>query len=141
MMQILAPMFALFALTVVAVFRLAFLRFGAVRRREVNMRFYLSYQGFEEPDALRVASRHVVNLFEAPVLFYVVCLTTYVTGQTTMLLVVLAWLYVLLRIAHSYVHLMHNVIILRFRVFFLSWLVLIALWLVLGLQLLVSNGG
>ncbi len=139
-MQILAPMFALFALTVVVVFRLAFLRFGAVRRREVDVRFYLAYQGAEEPDELRIASRHVVNLFEAPVLFYVVCLTTYVTGQTTGLLVGLAWLYVLLRVAHSYVHLMHNVLILRFRVFFLSWLVLIALWLVLGLQLLLADG-
>lgn len=141
MTQILTPMFALFALTAVAVFRLAFLRFGAVRRREVDLRFYLSYQGSQEPDALRVASRHVVNLFEAPLLFYVVCLTTYVTGQTTGLLVGLAWLYVLLRVAHSYVHLMHNVIILRFRVFFLSWLVLIALWLVLGLQLVLADGG
>jgi hypothetical protein len=140
-MQMLAPMFALFALTVVAVFRLAFLRFGAVRRREVDLRFYLAYQGSEEPDALRTASRHVVNLFEAPVLFYVVCVTTYVTGQTTGLLVGLAWLYVLLRAAHSYVHLFHNVIIIRFRVFLLSWLVLIALWLVLGLQLAFSGGG
>jgi hypothetical protein len=140
-MQMLAPMFALFALTVVAVFRLAFLRFGAVRRREVDLRFYLAYQGSEEPDALRTASRHVVNLFEAPVLFYVVCVTTYVTGQTTGLLVGLAWLYVLLRVAHTYVHLFNNVLILRFRVFFLSWLVLIALWLVLGLQLAFSGGG
>jgi hypothetical protein len=139
-MQILAPMFALFALTAVAVFRLALLRIGAVRRREVDLRFYLSFQGSEEPEALRVASRHVVNLFEAPLLFYVVCVTTYVTGQTTGLLVGLAWLYVLLRLAHSYVHLMHNVVILRFRVFFLSWLVLIALWVVLGLQLLLGDG-
>ena len=139
-MQILAPMFALFALTAVLVFRLAFLRLGAVRRREVDWRYYLSYRGAEEPEVLRVASRHIVNLFEAPLLFYVVCITTYVTGQTSTLLVVLAWAYVLLRVAHSYVHLTSNVLTLRFRVFGMSWLVLVALWAVLGFHLVMGNG-
>jgi hypothetical protein len=139
-MQILAPMFALFALTAVLVLRLGFMRLGAVRRREVDWRYYLSYRGADEPERLRVASRHIVNLFEAPLLFYVVCLTTYVTGQTSTLLVVLAWVYVLLRAIHSYVHLTSNILTLRFRVFGLSWLVLIALWAVLGLRLAFGSG-
>lgn len=139
-MPILYPMFALFALTAFLVFRLAFLRTGAVKRREVDWRYYVAYQGFEEPERLRVASRHVANLFEAPVLFYAVCLTIYVTGQTSPLLVALAWFYVLLRFVHSYVHLGSNVLIMRFRVFALSWLTLIALWVTLAVRLALAPG-
>jgi hypothetical protein len=134
-MQILIPLFAMFALTAFCVFRLGLMRLGAVKAREVDPRFYRDYRGFEEPERLRVASRHVINLFEAPPLFYAVCLAIFVTGQTNGLLTGLAWAYVVLRIVHSYVHLTSNVVLVRFRVYAASWLVLVALWAVLGLQL------
>lgn len=139
-MQILYPLFALFALTAGLVFRLGFIRMAAVRDREVDWRYYLTYRGGEEPERLRIASRHIVNLFEAPQLFYVAAIITYVTGQTSPLLVTFAWLYVALRFVHSYVHLTSNVLIVRFRVFALSWLTLAAMWVVLGIQLFLANG-
>lgn len=134
-MEILFPPFAMFALTAVAVFRLGWLRLQAVRAREVDVGYYRDYLGDGEPERLRVASRHVVNLFEAPTLFYVVCLMIYVTGQTGALLVMLAWAYVMLRAVHSYVHLTANVVMTRFRVFLASWLVLAALWVTLAVRL------
>ena len=134
-MQILIPLFVMFALTAVAVFRLGLMRLRAVQARQVELRFYREYRGYEEPERLRIASRHVIKLFEAPTLFYVVCLMIYVTGQTSGLLVGLAWAYVLLRAAHSYVHLTSNVVVVRFRVFVASWLVLVAMWSVLGVRL------
>lgn len=135
-MQILIPLFAMFALTAVAVFRLGLLRLDAIRARQVDIRYYREYRGYEEPERLRVASRHVVNLFEAPVLFYVAGILIFVTGQTSALLLMLAWAYVALRAVHSYVHLTSNVVERRFRVFLASWLVLLALWVVLGIQLM-----
>ena len=135
-MQILIPLFAMFALTAVVVFRLGLLRLGAIRARQVDIRYYREYRGYEEPERLRVASRHVVNLFEAPVLFYVVGILIFVTGQTSALLLMLAWAYVALRAVHSYVHLTSNVVERRFQVFLASWFVLIALWVVLGIQLI-----
>jgi hypothetical protein len=137
-MQILIPLFAMFALTAFCVFRLGLMRLRAVKAREVDLGFYRAYRGEEEPERLRIASRHVINLFEAPPLFYVVCLAIYVTGQTTAVLTGLAWVYVILRGVHSYVHLTSNVILVRFRVFAASWLVLVGLWAVLGLQLALS---
>ena len=77
-----------------------------------------------------------MNLFEAPVLFYLVCVLILVTGQTTTWLLGLAWAYVLLRVVHSYIHLGPNIVLWRFRVFVLSWFVLIAIWTVFGVQLL-----
>ncbi len=140
-MAILWPVFALFALTTVLTFRLGFMRVAAVKRRDINPKFFRAFQGYDEPDFLRVPARHVVNLFEAPVLFYVVAILIYVTAQVSGLLVALSWLYVAARCAHSYIHLTSNVVIWRLRVFAVSWLVLVVLWLTFLVQLMASRGG
>lgn len=136
--QILYPIFAMFALTTFVVFRLGFARWAAVSRREIKLRFFESYGSFDEPEPLRILSRHLVNLLETPLIFYVTAILVYVTGQTSPLLLVLAWLFVLTRIVHSVIHLTSNVVLWRFRVFGLSLLVLTALWMVLALKLINS---
>lgn len=127
-MNILLPVFALFLLTVVCTFRLGYLRYTAVRRGEVDARYFRLYRGYEEPEKLRVHSRHLVNLFETPVLFYVIAIIALVSGQGGLLPVVLAWVYVALRYAHTWVHLTSNRVLLRFRLFALSMVVLVVLW-------------
>lgn len=124
------PVLAMFALTAFCLFRLARLRFMAIRHGEVDLKFFKLYRDGDEPPTLRVHARHLTNLFEAPVLFYVIVIIAFVTRQTGVLPVVLAWAYVVLRYAHSYVHLTSNRISTRFRIFALSWLVLVLLWLV-----------
>lgn len=127
-MAILYPVLAMFLLTAFCVFRLGFLRFRAVSRGEIDPRFFRLYDGYEEPETLRKHSRHVVNLFEAPLLFYVAAVIAVVSGHTGTLPVMLAWAYVALRYAHSAVHLTSNDVMTRFRLFAASWLVLVALW-------------
>lgn len=127
-MQILYPAFVLIALTIYCMIRLGLLRLAAVKRGEIDPRFFILFRGYEEPDKLAGYSRHVVNQFEAPVLFYVIVLTAFVTKQSETWLVALAWAYVALRFIHTYVHLTSNVVIVRFRIFALSMLTLIALW-------------
>ena len=127
-MNILYPIFAMAALTLFCLLRLGQLRYIAVRRGEIDPRFFSLYRGYEEPDRLAAYSRHVVNHFETPTLFYVICVAAYVTGQTGPVLVAMAWSYVALRFIHSFIHLGSNVVIQRFRVFILSILVLVALW-------------
>jgi len=135
-MQILYPVFAMFALTTLVVFRLGFARWGAVARREINIHFFESYRSYDEPEPLRILSRHLVNLFETPVIFYLASIMIYVTGQTTALLLGLSWLYVLSRYVHTFVHLTSNIVLWRFRVFGLSVVILTAIWLLLLIQLL-----
>ena len=129
-MQILYPAFVLMALTMFCMIRLAFLRLAAVKSGEIDPRFFRLFRGYDEPDKLAAYSRHVVNLFEAPLLFYVIVLTASVTEQSGPWVFALAWAYVALRFVHSYVHLTSNVVIVRFRVFAVSMLTLIALWAV-----------
>lgn len=126
----------MFYLVAAVLARLAYLRVGALGRREIDIGYYKTYSRGEEPDRIRVVTRHFINLFEVPVLFYVVVLMIYVTKQTTYALVAMAWLYVALRYAHSFVHLTTNRVLLRFRLYFASGVVLLALWTTLLAQLL-----
>ena len=134
-MAIVWPAFAMFALTMAVVFRLGMLRWRAVRRRQVDPRFYRIYRGDGEPEEVAVVSRHVVNLYEAPTLFYVATIIAFVAGLAGTPLVALGWTYVGLRLAHSFIHLGPNIVLWRFRVFALSWLALLAYWTVLALEL------
>jgi len=129
-MNILYPVFALFALTMLVQFRLGILRVAAVKKGEVDASFFRTYSGTPEPDHLRIHSRHLINLYEAPVLFYAIAIIAFITGNYGAIPVALAWLYVLIRYLHSYVHLTSNRVLLRFRLFLASLTVLIALWLV-----------
>jgi hypothetical protein len=135
-MNVLYPVFALIALTFGVAVRLAYLRFRAVGRRQVDMSFYRAYLG-EEPLELHITSRHLVNLLEFPPLFYLACLLAFVTGQQGMLALSLAWAFVALRFIHTLIHLGSNVVIWRFRVFVLGIVVLAALWALLFIDLIV----
>ena len=129
-MHSLYPVFAMMALTMFCMVRLGLLRWVAVNRGEIDPRFFSLFRGYEEPEKLAAYSRHVVNLFEAPLLFYVISLTAFVTGQSGNWLLGLAWTYVALGFFHSYVHLTSNVVLIRFRIFVASMLTLSALWVV-----------
>ncbi len=134
-MLILWPQFALVALTIFVIFRLGMMRFAAVRSQRVDPKFYGLYRGHEEPDDLVAVSRHVLNLFETPVLFYVSGILIYVTGQVTLSLVLLSWGYVLARFVHTVIHLTSNKVVIRFRVFLVSLVLLTLIWSVFAVQL------
>lgn len=129
-LNVLYPAFVMFALTAFVQIKLGMKRMSAVRGGRIDPKYYKTYQGGEEPPDLAVYSRHLINLYEAPLLFYVIVIIASVTGQAGIVPIVLAWSYALLRIAHSYVHLGSNKILLRFRLFLTSLLVLGALWAV-----------
>lgn len=139
-MSVLLPAFAMMALTFFCLGRLGYLRAMAVKSREIDPRFFQLYRGYEEPENLAVHSRHIVNHFETPVIFYVLCLLAFVTDQVGPSTIGLAWAYVGMRCIHSYVHLTSNAVLLRFRVFIASLLILGILWTTLLVQILRNIG-
>jgi hypothetical protein len=106
-------------------------RVRAVRQGQVTIAYFRTYQGEVEPDSTAKAARHFTNLFEAPTLFYVVCLAAMITHLTGLGMQLLAWAYVAARLAHAAVHLGSNRLRSRVRVYFLSWIVLLAMWIYL----------
>lgn len=132
---IVLPMFAMFLLTVFTLAKMVRTRFALVASKEMDPKFFGTYQdgkdGLFEHEASRVASRHFINLFEAPVLFYVVCLAALATQNASTLFQGIAWLYVLMRVIHSFIHLGSNNVMHRVRAYAASWLVLLGLWITL----------
>ena len=126
---ILYPVFAMFALVLGVLARMQVVRFGAVGRGEMDGRYYRTYQGGEEPVAMRLVTRHFINLFEMPTLFYVVVVVAYVSHQVDIWMVGSAWTYVAARYAHSFVHLTSNDVMTRFRLYLGSCAVLAVMWI------------
>jgi hypothetical protein len=133
------PMFALVVLTLSVLFRLFRARVRAVKSGEVSATYFRTYQDGAEPAASAKLSRHFTNLFEAPVLFYVVCLAAMVTNQVSVVLLVLAWAYVVARAVHTFIHTGSNRLQQRIAVYFISWLVLLVMWIVLVVKVVLAG--
>jgi len=129
---ILWPAFALVALTLCSVARLARMRFAAAKAGRVDPRYYKVFRGEGEPAELAAQTRNLVNLYEMPTLFYAGTAIAFAAGLAGPYLVALGWAYVACRTLHTVVHVTNNKVMWRFRAFFASWLVLLAYWVVLG---------
>ena len=123
------PMFAMVMLTATVLVILFRSRVRAVRENKVSIKYFRIYQGEIEPEETAKPARHFSNLFEAPVLFYVACVTAMVTQDTGSVALALAWTYVAARLLHTYIHLGGNRVRHRLRAYFAGWLVLVALWI------------
>lgn len=125
------PMFAMVLLTATVLAILFRSRVAAVRSGLVSKAYFRLYRGEVEPESTAKPARHFANLFEAPVLFYVACLTAMVTNITGIAMQALAWAYVAARVVHTSIHLGGNRLRKRVRAYFFSWLVLLAMWIYL----------
>jgi len=133
------PMFAMVVLTCIVLAALFRARVQAVAIGQVSGSYFKTYRGGEEPDASVQLSRHFANIFEAPTLFYVVCLVAMTVNQTAWPLHLLAWAYVLLRAAHAHVHIGRNKLRPRILVYFTSWIVLLLMWVYVTSAVIISN--
>ena len=136
---ILYPAIAMFALTVGVLLSLGFVRYGAIRRGDVRISFFRTYDEGSQPQRLHLLARHVQNHFEVPPLFYVAVLLIFVSDSVSPLSVAFAWLFVATRCVHSYIHLGSNNVSLRFLTFGVSVTFLIGLWLMLLYSLATSG--
>jgi hypothetical protein len=126
------PMAAMVLLTMIVLVRLFRARVGAVRGGSLDASYYRLYQGAAEPEQAQKLSRHFINLFEAPTLFYVACLAAMIAGVTGWVMVALAWAYVITRVLHAVIHLGGNRLRKRLTIYFAGWLVLAAMWITLA---------
>ncbi len=88
------------------------------------------------PSPARYAAENYNHQFEAPVLFYALCITALATGLGSDMSVLFAWAYVGLRVIHSVIHITYNKVMHRFTVFALSNIALIGLFITILLDYL-----
>ena len=132
---ILLPCVALAALAFLVVGRTGYVRISELRRRRIHPQTIANGKALAELEDTRAAD-HLRNLFEMPVLFYVLCGFLSITKLTTTFLLACAWGYVFLRGVQASIHLTHNTVIRRFQVFLASSIVLGVMWVTFAIRLL-----
>lgn len=125
------PMIAVVTLTAVVWVVLYVTRIRAMRRAGKPAQAYTVPDRITEflPEKANYPANNFKNLFELPVLFYVLCIYLYVTGNVDATYLAAAWLFAGLRALHSLVHCTVNIVMLRFVLYFAGGIVL---WFMLG---------
>jgi hypothetical protein len=127
------PMVAHFALVAAIYVLLGWRRRLAVTRDGAKIRQFKVRT--EEPGASVTAANNLMNQFELPVLFHVVCLALFVTNGVSFVAVLLAWVFVALRYFHAYIHVTSNNLRIRSLAFAVGFIVLVLMWAWFALHL------
>lgn len=136
-MQILMPAIALVAVTFVVWCWMYFTRLRYLRANRIDPNSIATRErGAARLEPVSAPSDNFQNLFEMPVLFYVLIILLFDTGHANSGFVSAAWAFVALRTLHSAIHCTYNDVMHRFTVYALSSLVLWGMWAAFAVRLL-----
>ena len=136
--DILHPIFALAAWTFLVLLLIPFYRIRAGQRREIRTEDFKYGESATVPGYVSIPNRNYMNLLELPILFYVVCILFFITGNASSVVIFLAWTYVALRVLHSLIHLSYNKVMHRLTAFASSNVVLITLWIIAAQRIIAA---
>jgi len=126
--EIFGPFFAMIFLTIVVWAYMYSRRIPFIRSRQLTPEQLTPVEFARlQPPAVSNPSDNLKNLFELPLLFYVLSLYLFATNQVDAVYVLAAWCFVAFRCLHSAVHCTFNLIMLRFLLYLVSSL---ALWFI-----------
>ena len=133
------PMFIMVLLTATVGVIAVTSRIRSVTSGAVKIKYYRAMQGQDVSERITTTTRCFNNMFEVPVLFYVVC-TLYISLQATSLFaLILAWLFVVFRCVQAFIHLTHNNVLHRMVTFWLAFVCVLLLWTMLVLDIGVGS--
>ena len=124
----LLPLFAQVILTLIV---------GVIARRRrdrsvkdgFNWRYFKTFEGEKPPRYVLQADQHLVNLFEAPMLFFVAGILSISLDTVDEYMLLFATFCVTTRVIHAYISLTNNRLLWRARIFILSSLILLIMWI------------
>ena len=88
-------------------FRLLFLAYKEIKRRKIKLEQFQLYEG-NFPDKLWSARYQFQNMFEVPILFYLLCVLQIQLNSYSQLDVYLAWGFVIFRVLHFFIRLQNQ---------------------------------
>ncbi len=124
-----APCAALVGLTALVWFKLYADRFGEMRSENIDPQAVATARELAGRLERTQAAENFRNLFEVPVLFYLLCVAMALNGGSRPGFVVAAWCYVGLRTLHSFIHVTYNRVTHRFLAYAASTLLLFGMWI------------
>ncbi len=141
--EILAPVVALVAWTLIMMIWMYCVRFPAMARKGISLKGRVGSKGGDldgvvEPN-VQWKAHNYNHLLEQPTLFYAIALTLALVGAGGRINLWIAWAYVAFRVAHSLVQATVNVVRWRFLLFLGGSICLVALTFHAALALLHVN--
>ena len=128
--QIFEPVAALVFLTLLVWVFMYQKRLGFMRKHKLDPEAFQNKAESEKALApVAGPSDNLKNLFEMPVLFYLLCVVLFLLGRVDAMFLNLAWAYVGFRTIHSLIQSTYNRIVHRFSAYTLSMIVLVWMWL------------
>ena len=130
-MDFILPLSIMAILNLFLIFRLLYMATVYVVRKNVRLSQFRIYEG-EFPDRLRSARQQYQNMFEIPILFYLLCLLHIFFNSYTQIDILLAWGFVIFRVLHFFIRIQNqkNVNIMpRTIVFVISLVFLTIAWI------------
>ena len=133
---ILYPLFMMVILTLSVVYGQFFINLQALRKKDVRLSFFKLFKSDgDTPHYMEAARMHYRNMFEVPILFYVLVLYIYFSNNITSIDVILAWLFVGGRFVHSLVRTFHyDDVPFRFKCFAFSVIILTIHWILVMIK-------
>lgn len=128
----LPQLFAMVALSFAVALCILVTRFGDLIARRQSVSYYEDWDGTGASVSVMRPTRQLTNLFEFPILFYLLVTLVVGMGIDDPWLPALCWIFVVLRWAHAVVHVGFNRLWIRTPVFMLGQFVLLALWIRFG---------
>lgn len=138
---IILPIILMVLLTIFVWGRMIWVRLSAMKSIKIHpekMKSQKAKQLF--PEEINVPAENFVNLFEIPVLFYLLSTLLLVTDSVSLFYFVASFIYVVLRYVHSFIALTYNKVVHRFKAYLLSCLVIFTMWGKFSYDLLLSFG-
>ena len=106
-MEFVIPITLMAFLNLFLIFRLIFMATIYTRSKDIRLSQFRIYEG-EFPDRLRSARQQYQNMFEIPVIFYLLCLLNIYFNNYNQFDIVLAWGFVIFRMIHFFIRLQNQ---------------------------------
>ena len=113
------------------IFRLLYMATKYTLSKEIRLSQFRMYEGVF-PDRLRSARTQFQNMFEIPILFYLLCLLNIFFKNYNQLDIILCWCFVIFRLIHFFIRLQNQKsinVIPRYLVFIISLIFLTMGWI------------
>ena len=134
-MSMMGPILAQVALTLIVLLYMASRRLPALAASKTTPEQLKDRKTFDAlPASCTYPSENLKNLFEVPVLFFVLSFCALITGLGGTLMVTLAWVFVATRVVHSFIHCTYNNVTHRFLFFLLGVIVVIVMLVLLVMR-------
>ena len=130
-MEFLVPILIMVFINLFLIFRLLYMATMYTLNKDIRLSQFRMYEG-EFPARLRSARTQFQNMFEIPILFYLLCLLNIFLKNYNQLDIILCWCFVVFRLIHFFIRLQNQKtinVIPRYLVFIISLIFLTMGWI------------